>query len=122
VPRSSVAKRIYLQSSNSKKVLYLLCLGLKDDDSVSLFDIELEPWNTLKKREFKCMFVAGFNEARNNSQIALGLVEIMMFKSNYPCFSGFRYGHGVAIKRFERRLMLHTRDDRVEKKAVGLVT
>lgn len=68
------------------------------------------------------MFVAGFNETRNNSQIALGLVEIMMFKSNYPCFSGFRYGHGVAIKRFERRLMLHTRDDRVEKKAVGLVT
>jgi phosphatidylinositol 4-kinase len=72
--------------------------------------------------EFKRLFVAGFNEARNSSQIALGLVEIMMFKSNYPCFSGFRYGHGVAIKRFERRLMLHTRDDRVEKKAVGLVT
>jgi phosphatidylinositol 4-kinase len=72
--------------------------------------------------EFKRLFAAGFKEARNSSQIALGLVEIMMYKSNYPCFSGFRYGHGVAIKRFERRLMLHTRDDRVEKKALGLVT
>jgi phosphatidylinositol 4-kinase len=71
--------------------------------------------------EFKRLFVAGFIEARNNSQIAFGLVEIMMYKSNYPCFSGFRYGHGSAMKRFEKRLMLYTPDDRVEKKALGLV-
>ena len=48
-------------------------------------------------KEFERLFVAGFMEARKNSQIALGLVEIMMFKSNYPCFTGRRYGNGKAL-------------------------
>ena len=72
-------------------------------------------------KEFERLFVAGFEEARKNSQIALGLVEIMMYKSNYPCFSGWRYGHGAAIRGFEKRLMLHTPDDRIERRALGLI-
>jgi phosphatidylinositol 4-kinase len=72
-------------------------------------------------KEFERLFVEGFKAARKNSQIALGLVEIMMYKSNYPCFSGWRYGHGVALKRFEKRLMLDVPDEKVEMRAKALV-
>jgi phosphatidylinositol 4-kinase A len=71
--------------------------------------------------EFRSMFVKGFMEARKNSLIALGLVEIMMYKSNYPCFTGSRYGNGVALKRFEKRLMLHVPDGQAERIAHGLI-
>lgn len=72
-------------------------------------------------KEFQRLFVAGFEECRKNSQIALGLVEIMMYKSNYPCFSGWRYGKGVALRVFEKRLMLRVSDKRVKKKALRLI-
>jgi phosphatidylinositol 4-kinase A len=72
-------------------------------------------------KEFERLFVDGFKAARKNSQIALGLVEIMMYQSNYPCFSGWRYGNGVALRRFEKRLMLDVPDDQVEQRALGLV-
>ena len=68
-------------------------------------------------KEFQRLFVAGFVEARKNSQIALGLVEIMMYKSNYPCFTGWRYGGGTALVKFEQRLMLNVRDKYIKKKA-----
>jgi phosphatidylinositol 4-kinase A len=71
--------------------------------------------------EFKRLFVAGFKEARKNSQIALGLVEIMMYKSKYPCFSGSRYGNGISLKRFEKRLMLDVPDKHIENRALGLL-
>jgi phosphatidylinositol kinase/protein kinase (PI-3 family) len=71
--------------------------------------------------EFKRLFVAGFEAARANSQVALGLVEIMMFKSNYPCFSGARYGDGVAVPRFKERLMLHVPDNRIRSRALQLI-
>ena len=71
--------------------------------------------------EFERLFVEGFKEARKNSQIALGLVEIMMYKSNYPCFSGSRYGNGVMLKRFENRLMLNVPDKQIDKKAKALI-
>mmetsp|Transcript_21145 Transcript_21145/g.24340 ORF Transcript_21145/g.24340 Transcript_21145/m.24340 type:complete len:896 (-) Transcript_21145:582-3269(-) len=71
--------------------------------------------------EFKRLFVAGFEAARSHSQIAMGLVEIMMYKSNYPCFSGSRYGYGIALKRFENRLMLSVPDNQVKRKAEKLV-
>jgi phosphatidylinositol 4-kinase len=45
----------------------------------------------------------------------------MMYKSNYPCFSGTRYGNGVALKRFESRLMLDVPDSKIEQKALQLV-
>ena len=71
--------------------------------------------------EFKRLFVAGFEAARANALVALGLVEIMMYKSNYPCFSGSRYGGGVTLKRFEERLMLHDPDSKVKKFALHLI-
>jgi len=71
--------------------------------------------------EFKRLFVAGFEAARASSQVALGLVEIMMYKSNYPCFTGSRYGNGIALKRFEERLMLSTPDQKIRKKALNLI-
>ncbi len=72
-------------------------------------------------REFKRLFVAGFEAARANSQIAIGLVEIMMYKSNYPCFSGTRYGGDRALISFQDRLMLRTPDKDVRKKALALI-
>jgi phosphatidylinositol kinase/protein kinase (PI-3 family) len=72
-------------------------------------------------KEFQRLFAAGFEAARANSQIALGLVEIMMFKSNYPCFTGARYGHGVSLKRFEERLMLNKKDGKIRKYALRLI-
>mmetsp|Transcript_6237 Transcript_6237/g.8982 ORF Transcript_6237/g.8982 Transcript_6237/m.8982 type:complete len:901 (-) Transcript_6237:204-2906(-) len=72
-------------------------------------------------QEFKELFVAGFMEARKNSLIASGLVEIMMYKSNYPCFTGSRYGNGIPLKRFEDRLMLHVPENQLRRKIEGLV-
>ena len=72
-------------------------------------------------QEFRTLFVKGFLEARKNSLIALGLVEIMMYKSNYPCFRGKRYGGGISLKRFEKRLMLHVPDKDVERRAQKLI-
>lgn len=72
-------------------------------------------------KEFERLFVAGFEEARKNYQIALGLVEIMMFNSNYPCFSGRRYGNGKALARFEKRLMLDVPDAQVKNRALRLI-
>lgn len=71
--------------------------------------------------EFKRHFVDGFQAARSNSQIALGLVEIMMYKSNFPCFTGSRYGNGVSLKRFEKRLMLNVPDHKVRKSVLKLI-
>jgi phosphatidylinositol 4-kinase len=72
-------------------------------------------------KEFEQLFVDGLKAARKSSQIALGLVEIMMFQSNYPCFSGGRYGNGVSLQRFERRLLLNIADDKVEPYARQLI-
>merc|ERR1719491_613126 len=71
--------------------------------------------------EFKRIFVAGIKAARANAQVALGLVEIMMYQSNFPCFTGSRYGKGISLKRFEGRLMLDVPDSKIEKKALHLI-
>lgn len=71
-------------------------------------------------REFERLFVEGFLVARKNSQIALGMVEIMMYKSNYPCFSG-KHGGGKALVGFEKRLMIHVPDKKVKRKALKLI-
>jgi phosphatidylinositol 4-kinase len=73
-------------------------------------------------KEYERLFVDGFKQARLNSQIALGLVEIMMYKSNYPCFEGSRYGNGVSLRRFEKRLMLNVPDRLVDRRAKALIT
>lgn len=71
--------------------------------------------------EFRRLFVAGFQAARENSQIALGLVEIMMYKSKYPCFSGPRYGGSNGLLGFQRRLMLTTPKSEIPRKALSLI-
>ena len=48
----SEAKRAYV-SENSKKQLYLLCIGIKDDDGGAIFDLEMQPWKSLKKKDVK---------------------------------------------------------------------
>ncbi|KAL7470903.1 hypothetical protein ACHAXS_011189 [Conticribra weissflogii] len=78
--------------------------------------------NSQAFQDFQKLFVDGFKAARSNSLTALGLVEIMMYKSNYPCFTGPRYGGGVSLKRFEKRLMLDVPDDKIEKKALKLIS
>jgi phosphatidylinositol kinase/protein kinase (PI-3 family) len=72
-------------------------------------------------KEFERLFVEGFKAARANSQIALGLVEIMMYQSNYPCFTGSRYGGGKSQRRFEKRLMLNVSSKQIEKRARSLI-
>ncbi|GAX10642.1 phosphatidylinositol 4-kinase A [Fistulifera solaris] len=72
-------------------------------------------------KEFERLFVAGIEVARKNSQIALGLVEIMMYKSNYPCFSGSRYGDGKALTNFQKRLMIDVPDSQVKARALKLI-
>mmetsp|Transcript_3576 Transcript_3576/g.8610 ORF Transcript_3576/g.8610 Transcript_3576/m.8610 type:complete len:1175 (-) Transcript_3576:71-3595(-) len=72
-------------------------------------------------KEFVRLFVEGMMEARNKCHIALGLVEIMMYKSNYPCFSGRRYGGGQALRGFRERLMLDIPDELAERKAKDLI-
>ena len=49
----SEAKTAYLLSENSKKQLYLLCVGIKDDDGAAIFDLEMQPWKSLKKKDVK---------------------------------------------------------------------
>ena len=72
-------------------------------------------------QEFQRLFVEGMVEARSKCQIALGMVEIMMYESNYPCFSGRRYGGGQALRGFRERLMLDVPDHQVEPKARALI-
>eukprot|EP00934_Nitzschia_sp_Nitz4_P000571 Nitzschia sp. Nitz4//scaffold139_size61406//2322//5362//NITZ4_006445-RA/size61406-processed-gene-0.48-mRNA-1//1//CDS//3329535807//571//frame0 len=72
-------------------------------------------------KEYEHLVVEAFKAARQNSQIALGLVEIMMYKSRYPCFTG-KYGNGISLKRFEQRLMLDVPDDQIERRAKQLIT
>lgn len=72
-------------------------------------------------QEYERLVVEAFKAARQNSQIALGLVEIMMYKSRYPCFTG-KYGNGVSLRRFEKRLMLDVPDNQIEKRAKALIT
>jgi len=74
-----------------------------------------------KYEEFKMVFIAGFKAARESSQIAIGLISIMMYRSNYPCFSGSRYGGDVAITKFKKRLLLDVPDSKIDARARALV-
>ena len=51
----SNAQRAYLESNNSKKQLFLMCLGLTEDDEGGspMLNLDAEPWNTVKKRDIK---------------------------------------------------------------------
>ena len=43
------SQQIYIESGNNKKVLFLLCIGLNDDNDVPVFMFENEPWSRLPK-------------------------------------------------------------------------
>ena len=49
-PTISEAQRVYLDSNNSKKQLYLLSLGINDDDDISIHNIDLVPWKDISRR------------------------------------------------------------------------
>lgn len=42
-------ERNYQDLGNEKKVLYLMCIGLKSDNGTPLFSFECEPWSLLPK-------------------------------------------------------------------------
>jgi phosphatidylinositol kinase/protein kinase (PI-3 family) len=44
-----------------------------------------------------------------------------MCKSNYPSLTGWRYGGGTALVKFEQRLMLKVPDKNVKKKVFRLI-
>jgi hypothetical protein len=48
----SNSQRAYLSSNNSKKQLFLLCFGLTEGGT-PVFDLDVEPWNSIKKRDIK---------------------------------------------------------------------
>jgi hypothetical protein len=49
-----ICQQLYLAENNSKKVLYLLSIGLKDSDGVhALFSFENEPWSKLPKTSMR---------------------------------------------------------------------
>jgi hypothetical protein len=43
------SQKIYIESGNDKKVLFLLCIGLNDNTDIPLFSFENEPWSRLPK-------------------------------------------------------------------------
>ena len=48
------ANQLYLRSNNSKKVLFLMVIGLKADGGEALVDLDFPLWkSTFKKRESK---------------------------------------------------------------------
>jgi hypothetical protein len=49
-----LSNRLYIDSGNDKKVLYLLCIGLTDSSGISpLFSFEQEPWSRLPKTSLR---------------------------------------------------------------------
>ena len=48
----STAEKAYVESNNSKKQLFLMCVGLTHGGR-SVFDLDAEPWNTIRKRDIK---------------------------------------------------------------------
>ena len=46
----SVSEQVYIDSGNEKKILFLLCIGLRNHDNEQpLFSLESEPWSLLPK-------------------------------------------------------------------------
>ncbi|KAI2505085.1 hypothetical protein MHU86_9361 [Fragilaria crotonensis] len=49
----SNAQRAYVENNNSKKHLFLMCIGLVDDGGTPVLDLDVEPWSGIKKRDIK---------------------------------------------------------------------
>ena len=44
---SCISRDVYIDSGNEKKILFVLCVGLKCEDDQPLFSFEREPWSLL---------------------------------------------------------------------------
>ena len=44
---SCISRDVYIDSGNEKKILYVLCVGVKCEDDQPLFSLEREPWSLL---------------------------------------------------------------------------
>ena len=53
LPGACSAQEHYVINANSKKLLYLMCIGLNNDGGTALFDISEPPFTKLKKRAVK---------------------------------------------------------------------
>ena len=52
-PLRLTSQEHYVVQGNSKKQLYLMCIGLYNEDGTALFDISMAPFTKLKKRAVK---------------------------------------------------------------------
>ena len=53
VQQYCTCQRVYLEAQNSKKTLFLLAIGLMDDDGHDVFSFDNEPWSRLPKASMK---------------------------------------------------------------------
>jgi hypothetical protein len=53
VQQYCTCQRVYLEAQNSKKTLFLLAIGLMDDDGHDIFSFDNEPWSKLPKASMK---------------------------------------------------------------------
>ena len=49
VTEVSNAQKAFVQSNNSKKQLLLMCVGLSEGGAY-IFDLDADPWNTIKNK------------------------------------------------------------------------
>jgi hypothetical protein len=49
----SSAEKAYIESNNSKKQLFLMCVSLTDRGCSSVFDLDADPWKLIKKQDIK---------------------------------------------------------------------
>ena len=77
----SSAKRRYLMSDgDNKKQLLLMCVGLTGDDGKALFDLDEQPWKSLKKRDLKPSGMEYLQEVSRRAN-ALNLIKIPKCKN-----------------------------------------
>jgi hypothetical protein len=67
---SSTAQKVYVESNNSKKQLYLLCLSLKHNGE-SVLDLDVDPWKTMRKQEIKPSKVDYVKEVSQRAEILI---------------------------------------------------
>jgi hypothetical protein len=49
-----LSQQLYIDSGNKKKLLYLLSIGVRDNNTEPLFSFDKEPWSHLPKTSFMC--------------------------------------------------------------------
>jgi hypothetical protein len=92
-----VSEQVYIDSAgNEKKILFLLCIGLRshDNEQPPLFSLESEPWSLLSKTSFLCPKNSDYvNEITRRAR----LFNIVPVPSNYKCRMLFNGIHNVPV-------------------------